>query len=206
MAKEVDILSYWMPLLRNLKEFREIAKAEEPEIRQLLQAIEQVLSNMYIETANEAGIERFEKLLKIYPEKDTTLSQRRFAILSKWNNIGIYTNKTLYELLVMLCGEGNFKVIEKYKDYALEIITYLPIKDAFETVYHVLIEILPCNLVLELSNMIEEIAKPPLYMGGVVTTHISYNDIRTNTIVAKVEVPLYNVAVNSVGFRFTVTE
>ena len=54
--------------------------------------------------------------------------------------------------------------------------------------------------------MIEEIAKPPLYMGGVVTTHISYNDIRTNTIVAKVEVPLYNVAVNSVGFRFTVTE
>ena len=38
MAKEVDLLSYWMPVLRKIKEFREIAKAEEPELRYLLEA------------------------------------------------------------------------------------------------------------------------------------------------------------------------
>lgn len=201
MAKEVNLLSYWMPILRNLKEFREIAKAEEPEIRALLQAMEQVLANMFIETADEDGIARFEKLLNIYPDKEADLANRRFTILSRWNNIGIYTNKTLYELLVMLCGEGNFKIIDHYKDYALEIITYLNVKDAFETVYSVVSEILPCNLVLELRNMVEEIVNPNLYIGGVVTNHITYSSIPSSTKVSVVNVPLYGVAVKSIGTK-----
>jgi hypothetical protein len=49
MAKGVDLLGYWMPLLRNLKEFKEIAKAEEPEITLLLNSIDNTINNMFIE-------------------------------------------------------------------------------------------------------------------------------------------------------------
>ena len=44
-TKEVDLLSYWMPLLRKLYEFKQIAIAEEPELRYILEAIDRTLAN-----------------------------------------------------------------------------------------------------------------------------------------------------------------
>lgn len=204
MAKEVDILSYWMPILRNLKEFKEIAKVEEVELRRILEAIDQTLANMFIETANEDGIKRFEKMLKIIPNNGDDISTRRFKVLSKWNNKEIYTDSTLFELLTSFCGEGNFKIIERYKEYVLEIVTYLSVKDAFETVNDLIRDVIPCNLVVELKNMIEEIAKPTLYVGGVVNTGMIYAGIPSSTLVAVVDVPLYSVVANSVGVRLIV--
>ena len=46
MAREIDLLSYWMPVLRQLKEFKEIAKAETPELKYILEQIERTLNNM----------------------------------------------------------------------------------------------------------------------------------------------------------------
>ena len=40
MAREIDLLGYWMPVLRQLKEFKEIAKAETPELKYILEQIE----------------------------------------------------------------------------------------------------------------------------------------------------------------------
>ncbi len=204
MVKEVDILSYWMPILRNLKEFKEIAKVEEVELRNLLEAVDQTLANMFIETANEDGIKRFEKMLKIIPNEEDDISTRRFKVLSKWNNKEIYTDNTLFEMLTSFCGEGNFKIIERYKEYVLEIITYLSVKDAFETVSAVVKDIIPCNLVLEISNVIEEITNSTLYIGGAITTNISYSNIPSSTMMAVVNIPLYSVAINSVGVRLIV--
>ena len=50
MAREIDLLGYWMPVLRQLKEFKEIAKAETPELKYILEQIERTLNNMFIET------------------------------------------------------------------------------------------------------------------------------------------------------------
>jgi hypothetical protein len=177
MAKAVDLLSYWMPILRNLKDFKEIAKAEEPELILILEAIEQTLANMFIETANEAGIERFEKIAGVTPAKGDALSVRRFNVLAKWNNNGVYTQEKLAEMLTSFCGEGNYEIIEKYNEYIVEIVTHLSIRDAFEHVNELIRGILPCNLVLELSNIIDELCTQSIYIGGVVTTAMVYNII-----------------------------
>lgn len=198
MSKAVDLLSYWMPILRNLKEFKEIAKAEEPEFILMLEAIEQTLANMFIELANEDGIKRFEKMLNITPEAGETLSTRRFKILSKWNNKGVFTVHHLAEILTSFCGEGNYKIIEKYNDYIIEVVTHLAIKDAFELVDGLIRDAIPCNMVLELSNMVEELCTPPLYIGGAVTTAVIC-DIPSSAKVATVSIPLSSVAVSSVG-------
>lgn len=180
MSKAVDLLSYWMPLLRNLKEFKEIAKAEEPELRYLLNAVEQTLSNMFIDLSNEAGISRFEQMLKIVPNLDDTIETRRFRVLSKWNKKEVYTDETLEELLTSLCGEGNYEIIRKYDEYFLKIITKLSVKDAFETVSEVLQEILPCNLVLELANTVKELSGTVLYVSGLASTAMVYEFINTS--------------------------
>lgn len=204
MAKAVDILSYWMPILRNIKEFREIAKAEEPELRLLLDAVEQFLKNMFIETANEDGIKHFENMLGITPKETDDLSTRRFTVLSKWNTKAIYTDYTLDEILSAFCGEGNFTVTKQYEEYTLKILTHLTVKDAFEIVADELKKIIPCNLLLELKNEVTEISKPALYIGCVVSTAIVYNIPEVKNIV--VEIPLYSAVANTTGVTIRITE
>lgn len=181
MAKDIDLLSYWMPLLRKIKEFKEIAKTEEPELRYILEAIDRTLNNMFIETADEYGIKRFENMMGIYPEAGESLETRRFNVLVKWNDKVPYTDKELYNRLLSLCGGADkFSIEEHYKDYWLKVTTHLGIAGAFDAVAALLEDMLPCNLELELANTIEAIKTSPLYLGVATCTAMGYlitNDI-----------------------------
>ena len=166
MAKAVDLLSYWMPILRNLKEFKEIAKAEEPELKALLEAVDKALANMFIETADDYGLKRFEKMLGLYPENLSDLTTRRFNILVKWNDNTIYTDNTLEGLLTTLCGGADRYTIERdYSNYKINITTTVSVSGAYETVSKMLSDILPCNLVLTLSNKVECGIEAPITVG-----------------------------------------
>ena len=156
MAREIDLLGYWMPVLRQLKEFKEIAKAETPELKYILEQIERTLNNMFIETADEYGIKRFEDMMGIYPEAGASLETRRFNVLVKWTDKVPYTEKELYNRLISICGDDNFSVNPDYKNYFLEIITHLGIEGAFDTISSILQDMIPCNLVLDLKNTLEE--------------------------------------------------
>lgn len=146
MAKEVHLLKYWMPLIRNLKEFKGIAKSEEPELRAILEAIDSTLNNMFLETADEYGISRFESMMRIIPEEESNLETRRFKVITLWNDCIPFTRFELYKRLVSICGYGEFELIERYSDYLLEVYTHLEVSGAFDAVLSTLNELLPCNI------------------------------------------------------------
>lgn len=183
MAKAVDLLSYWMPILRQLKEFKEIAKAEEPEIRLILEAIDRTLANMFIETADEYGIKRFEDMMGIYPDAEADLEQRRLNALIKWGDKVPYTYRTLYERLYSLCGgDDKFSIVEHYEQYLIEIITHLGVKGSLDAVQGFLLEMLPCNMVLNLSNNLDEssttVGIRPVTVATTAFCHLITNDIK----------------------------
>ena len=153
MAKAVDLLSYWPPTLRNLKEFKEIAKAEEPEIRALLQAIDKTLNNMFIEDADEDGITRFEKILSIYPAEGESLDTRRFRVQTKWNDQLPYTEEELRGRLTSLCGKDGYTLNISYANYTLDVKVALTSKDALPLVAELLDTLVPCNMVVTLDFM-----------------------------------------------------
>lgn len=173
-TKEVDLLSYWMPVLRKIKEFKEIAKAEEPELRYLLEAIDRTLSNFFITTADEYGISRFENMMGIFPDEDEGLETRRFNVLIKWNDKVPYTDEELYNRLLSLCGKGNFTITPHYEEYRINITTAVGIKGVFDAVTTLLQDMLPCNLVLELKNILKAEKTTPLYVGVVASTAMAY--------------------------------
>lgn len=184
MAKDIDLLSYWMPILRQLREFREIAKAEEPELRYLLEAIDRTLANMFIETADEYGIKRFEDMMGIFPEAGDSLETRRFNVLIKWNDKVPYTDKELYNRLLSLCGSvDKFQIDPNYPEFEISITTKLGIKGAFDSITNLLTEMLPCNLVLYLQNFMEASKSTPLSVGVVANT--AFNYVITNDINAE---------------------
>lgn len=188
MAKDINLLSYWMPVLRKLKEFKEIAKTEEPELRYILEAIDRTLNNMFISTADEQGIKHFESMLGLYPEAGDSLEMRRFRVLAKWNDKVPYTFKELYNRLLSLCGGdiSSFDIEEHFTEYWLEVQTHLGVNGMFDEVAELLEEMLPANLELRLHNTIE--APPPispLYFGVAVCTAMGYlitSDIKAHSV------------------------
>lgn len=149
----VDLSRYWMPPLRDLKEFKEIAKAEEPEIRLLLDAMERALNNLYIESADEYGIQRFEKLLSIYPEAEDTLEVRRFRVQTKWNDQIPYTEMELRDRLNSLCGAGGYELNISYSEYKVAVLVALKNKESLPMVSELLDRLIPCNMVVTLDLM-----------------------------------------------------
>ena len=150
MAKEVDLLGYWMPILRNIKDFKEIAKAEEPEVRLILEAIDRTLANMFIETADEYGISRFEAMMGIFPEEDDTLETRRFNIMIKWNDKLPYTVDALKGLLEVLCGEDGYTLQIDNANYLITVKLTLYNEDNINTVKDMLDRVVPANMVTKI--------------------------------------------------------
>ena len=73
MIREVDLISYLPPFIAEYKQVSRTLEAENPEFRIVWEAANRVLYNEFIATADEYGIGRYEKMLKIYPSKEDTL-------------------------------------------------------------------------------------------------------------------------------------
>ena len=149
MAKEVVLLGYWMPILRNLKEFQEIVKAEEPELNLILEAIDRTLANMFIETADEYGIGRFEDMMGIYPEDTDTLEERRFRVMAKWGDKLPYTVKALKNLLETLCGKDGYALKVDNNRYELVVKVALYNEHNLKEVEKLLNRVVPANMVIQ---------------------------------------------------------
>ena len=146
MAKDVDLLSYWMPILRNLKEFKEIANAEEPELELLLAEVDRTLNNMFIETADEEGIKHFEEMMGLYPKEGATLEERRFEAMVKWNDKLPYTEEALKGFLDVLCGKDGYSLTVNPNNYSVSVKLGVTSQNSADEVISLLDRIVPANL------------------------------------------------------------
>lgn len=154
MTKEVDLVSYLPPFLAEFKEIAVTLEAENPEFMIVWNATEQVLQNEFIETADEYGISRFEKILNILPSKEDTLESRRSRVQARWFNKVPYTMKNLISKLIALCGDSDFKITKECQNYRIEILTNLELFGQVEELEHMIENMIPCNMIVISENEI----------------------------------------------------
>ena len=118
---EVELLQKLPRYHRNIYEFQQISKADTPELKLLLKHIDTILSNWFIDTADDYGISRLEKIAGIIPDSSVDLEIRKFNLLLKMSEKLPYTDETLEERLTSLCGAGNYSVFRDYDNYFLSI-------------------------------------------------------------------------------------
>lgn len=80
--RQIQIEQYLPPVVRKVREYEGITSTENPELQLLLEAFQNALDDQFVYTATEKGIERWEKMLDIKPPHNSTLEQRRAAILA----------------------------------------------------------------------------------------------------------------------------
>ena len=166
---EVELLQKLPRYHRNIYEFQQISKADTPELKLLLKHIDTILSNWFIDTADDYGISRLEKIAGIIPDSSVDLEIRKFNLLLKMSEKLPYTDETLEERLTCLCGAGNYSVFRDYDNYFLSILTTLEDGNTFDSIIEALDKMIPCNLVLEVKNVVTASSTGVTYTGGVVT-------------------------------------
>ncbi|MGG0718666.1 putative phage tail protein [Robertmurraya massiliosenegalensis] len=148
MAREVNILSYLPSILREIKEYVEIAKVEDPQLERLWQEIENALDNQFVTTANECGVQRYEKILNLSAPGTDTLETRRFRILTRYQEQAPYTNKVLRQLLDSLLGENGYALVRDIEGKKITVKIELTVKGQFDAVVVMLERITPMNMIL----------------------------------------------------------
>lgn len=146
-----NLLSYIPGVLQNIREFKVISAAENPEIDSLDNAIDKSLKNQFIGTLDSYGCSRWERMLGIKPLDTDTLQERNFRILARVNEQLPYTYRSLEERLVDLCGKDGYSIAMDMENYVLKIRIALSAKKNFTAVAGLLDRITPCNLILSVS-------------------------------------------------------
>lgn len=136
------ILNHYPPVIKQIKEIQQIAKAEDIEFSKLNVAINEVIRNMFVFTADETGVMRFEKLLRIKPKAAQSLDDRKIYILFMMNQ----RKMSLSELMAMLSNYSEGITI--LNDIAnMEMIVEINTDaGSLDTLNNIIDEILPLNI------------------------------------------------------------
>lgn len=170
MVREVDLGSYLPPFMAEFKELGVTLEAENPEFVLVWKATDRVLKNEFIESADEYGITRFEKLLGIHPAEDDTLESRRSRVSFRWFLKLPYTMQVLLQKLTILCGDTDFMLTHNFSvGYTLTLETDLELFGQVEELERVLGDIVPCNIIINTENKIASQTEGRFYLHGVVS-------------------------------------
>jgi hypothetical protein len=151
MIKEVDLIQYLPPIIQEYNEMQRITMAENPEFQLLWDMDENIRKQLYVITATDQGLKRFEKLLGLFPSSEDTTELRRRRILSKWNEFPPYTLTQLNNMLTILCGADGFSTEVQNETYTLTVKVNLVAKSNFDDVNTLLKRIVPANMVIVLE-------------------------------------------------------
>ena len=166
MIREVDLTSYLPPFMAAYKETDAALTAENPEFRLLWDAADQVLKNEFIETAQEYGIARFEKLLGILPSTEDTIESRRARIRARWFTHLPYTWRMFLHKLTTLCGGNDFTVTGRPGDYRVGLEVHLELRGQVGELERLIEKMFPCNMIADIRNNIALVAEGTALAGG----------------------------------------
>ena len=165
MIRRVNLVSYLPPYLREYeKETVAALRAENPEFDLAWEAADRVLRNGFIETADEYGISRFEKMLGISPGISDTLEMRRVRVQNRWFTALPYTERVLYERLTEILGGEHFFSLW-IEGYDLVLTIYATDEVRYEEVRYLLDMMAPVNMAIEI--VYETAVEGRLFYGGV---------------------------------------
>jgi hypothetical protein len=151
LKHEVNLLQYLPGFLRVFAEFREYAKIDTPEFEALWAAAQNLLKELFVATAETFGLERWERVLRLKPKKDDTPAERRFRILSKFEESPPYTLRSLHKTLTNLCGNGKYELTVDPGAYRIRLLVELVSKSNYRVAEGFVRRIAPANMEIFVS-------------------------------------------------------
>ena len=127
-------------------EMNTLIEVEENEIENVKSSIRISFLNTFANTANEEGIQQFEKLLGILSSTGDKLQFRKERVLNRLSSKPPFTEKYLQNLMNTIIGEGNWEYNINYNNYSLVIRSLKPGDKWLYELTKTLESIIPVNI------------------------------------------------------------
>lgn len=152
MMNDINIVQYLPIFLQEYLQYKLLMRTEDVEFENIFKNLVTIEQNNFILSSDDAGLKRFENMLNIYSQPDESMENRRMKVLSKWNEHEVYTFDFLKSKLDVVCGVGNYEIVEDFKNYRLELHTNLSEIGEVTELERVIDYIIPCNLEVVIKN------------------------------------------------------
>lgn len=148
MSRLDEMFSFLPPFLPEFKELNRIITAEEPEFDLLFGNLKKIQNQMFIETATDEGLKKYESLLGIMPSS-TDIDIRRKNVLALWFSDMPFTIKTLIQRLSVL--QGNDNVDAWVEEFLLHVKIDLVSAEEIGSARKIIDSMIPANLGLQFN-------------------------------------------------------
>lgn len=146
--RQVHVERYYPNVLAPAREFKALAKAENPEIQLLWEKFWKWHMNTFVYDLDEQGASRWESMLGLRPKASDSLDERKSAILVMMNAMLPYTYRRMEQILNALCGEGLYRIQLVHAAGTLCIVTNPDSTQNVNKIGGVLRAVIPANLAL----------------------------------------------------------
>lgn len=135
---------------------RELLAAELPEFQGLSNTSDGLINEVFILTATETGIGKFESMMGIVPALGESLESRRSAVLTRWYDSTPYTVRALRNRIIAIQGNDRVDVgMDTETAYKLNITTRLEMRGQVDDLGYIIQSMIPCNLIINSKNWLE---------------------------------------------------
>ncbi|WP_019123713.1 putative phage tail protein [Brevibacillus massiliensis] len=142
------ILKYWPEDYHEILDFVELAGAEDEQLQELENAIDQQFNDQFIMLSSESATKRRERILKIQVDPSTeTLDFRKKRIINRQSTKPPFTERYLQQRIDYLFGDGRGQIGVDVQNFILRL--YASILDAsiFKEAEKTIERIKPANMV-----------------------------------------------------------
>src|SRR5690625_131398 len=145
LEEESNYLAYLPPVLQSIREFKEIARAVNPEIIALKEAINKALNEQFIQGADDT-LELREEEFHITASSDETIEFRRERLIERKSRKPPITLRTLRDRLNAYIGTTQAEIELVTGEYAFSI--SIPAVDGykFRDIQRLVEELKPANM------------------------------------------------------------
>lgn len=146
-----QLIDYLPQVLKEVREYKAIMEAEQPEISDLWDELDSALNEQFLSTMTEYGVSKWEDILNIVPQATRTLEERKFLVLVRLSEGVPYTVRSLAQKLASLCGEDNYTIELNAATYSLTVEIALVARNSFDDAESLVYRMSPANLVITVT-------------------------------------------------------
>lgn len=183
MDKLLDPREYLPHYYMGVREIDIIADAIIYILSNLNREMQIILANNFVQTANEAGIAKYEKILGIVADPALDLETRRQRVLSKMAASTVFTLRVLETNLKEICDNGEYILNMNYDTFFMDIKVRVGKKGMLDVLYDLLYTMLPAHVGFYLHNHLPAISTGELFYAAAVSFRYIYR--ATDTVYDK---------------------
>ena len=155
---ERRLLDYLPFILREYPQFQAMMDTQQPEFEMAWDSMATLRNDLFVLTASERGLSRWENLLGIIPKASDSMDTRRVRILAMLNRQLPYTISQLRRVLESLYGPGAAGAEISENSYLLRV--SIPYTDTWADVVGLVDAMSPQNLLTRYTMCLQDMPVP----------------------------------------------